>query len=160
MARAKHTPQADGLFNRELSWVDFNARVLELAADDDVALLERVRFCAIFSANLDEFFRVRVAGLMDQLDTGYTRKLADGDGASDAQGDPPTGVRARKCAGKTLDRRLQPALAHEGIVIGTIDDCTPDELRELGARFEQQVYPVTLLATGPGEPFPTSLRYR
>jgi polyphosphate kinase len=156
LARAKHTPQADGLFNRELSWLDFNARVLELADDDDVALLERVRFCAIFSANLDEFFRVRVAGLMDQLDTGYTRKLADGRTVRQTLKD----IRLRALELESAQARLwiddlKPALAHEGIVIGTIDDCTPDELGELGARFEQQVYPVlTPLATGPGQPFP------
>ena len=58
------------LLNRELSWLDFNARVLELAADESIPLLERVKFVAIFSANLDEFFMVRVAGLMDQSASG------------------------------------------------------------------------------------------
>ncbi len=130
--------------------------MLELAADEHVPLLERVRFCAIFSANLDEFFRVRVAGLMDQLDTGYARKLADGRTVRQTLSE----IRARVLELESAQSRLwldelKPALAYEGIAIGAIGDCTPDELGELEARFEQQVYPVlTPLATGPGQPFP------
>jgi polyphosphate kinase len=152
----KRKRQLNGLFNRELSWLDFNARVLELAADERLPLLERVRFCAIFSTNLDEFFRVRVAGLMDQLDAGYARRLADGRTVRQTLAD----VRQRVVELEGEQSRLwledlKPALAREGIVIGTIDDATPDELAELDARFEQQVYPVlTPLATGPGQQFP------
>src|SRR3712207_1387050 len=65
-------------FNRELSWLQFNARVLELAEDPDVPLLERAKFCAIVSSNLDEFFMVRVAGLHDQIDAGIETPLQDG----------------------------------------------------------------------------------
>jgi polyphosphate kinase len=156
LARGKLTRQPDGLFNRELSWLDFNARVLELAGDERVPLLERVRFCAIFSTNLDEFFRVRVAGLMDQLDAGYTRKLADGRTVRQTLAViRERVVELEGAQSKLWLDDLKPALAHEGIIIGTIDDCTPDELEELGARFEQQVYPVlTPLATGPGQSFP------
>src|SRR3982074_3747952 len=64
--------------NRELSWLDFNARVLALAEDPDVPVLERAKFCAIFSQNLDEFFQVRVAGLKDQLAAGLGPPAADG----------------------------------------------------------------------------------
>ena len=69
---------AGKLLNRELSWLEFNARVLALAEDPDVPLLERVRFCAIFSNNLDEFFSVRVAGLLDQAASGLAVRSPDG----------------------------------------------------------------------------------
>src|ERR1700712_5757218 len=65
-------------YNRELSWVQFNERVLELAEDASVPLLERVKFCAIYSSNLDEFFMVRVAGLHDQIEAGIEKPLQDG----------------------------------------------------------------------------------
>ena len=75
------TPPTDHearLLNRELSWVEFNARVLDLVADEKQPLLERVKFCAIFSSNLDEFFMVRVAGLMGQEAAGFAVRSADG----------------------------------------------------------------------------------
>ena len=65
-------------YNRELSWLQFNERVLELAEDTAIPLLERVKFCAIYSSNLDEFFMVRVAGLHDQIDAGIEKPLQDG----------------------------------------------------------------------------------
>jgi polyphosphate kinase len=70
--------EADRLLNRELSWLDFNARVLELAEDAAVPLLERVKFCAIYSENLDEFFMVRVAGLLGQIASGMSVRSPDG----------------------------------------------------------------------------------
>src|SRR5215208_8040257 len=70
-------------FNRELSWLDFNDRVLQLAEDSSVPLLERVKFCAIWESNLDEFFMVRVANLHDQLEAGMDARGADGMGASE-----------------------------------------------------------------------------
>ena len=66
------------LLNRELSWLDFNGRVLSLAEEPGVPLLERVKFCAIFSANLDEFFQVRVAALKDQVAAGSSRPRPTG----------------------------------------------------------------------------------
>src|ERR1700694_5460406 len=68
----------DLYFNRELSWLDFNDRVLELAEDWRVPLLERVKFCAIYTTNLDEFYMVRVAGLRDQIDAGVETPGLDG----------------------------------------------------------------------------------
>src|SRR3989440_12901496 len=69
---------SERFLNRELSWLDFNARVLALAEDDQVPLLERAKFLAIFSQNLDEFFEVRVSGLMEQLDAGLRTTTPDG----------------------------------------------------------------------------------
>src|SRR6478752_1862488 len=71
-------PASTTLLNRELSWLDFNERVLALAADETMPLLERVKFCSIFSSNLDEFFMVRVAGLMDQAASGLPVRSHDG----------------------------------------------------------------------------------
>src|SRR6059058_813450 len=68
----------DLFFNRETSWVRFNQRVLELAEDTSIPLLERIKFSAIYASNLDEFFMVRVAGLHDQVDAGIAESLADG----------------------------------------------------------------------------------
>src|SRR3954468_20063891 len=68
----------DRFFNRELSWLDFNDRVLQLAEDDETPLLERLKFCAIWSSNLDEFFMVRVAGLHDVVDAGLDQPGKDG----------------------------------------------------------------------------------
>ena len=64
--------------NRELSWLDFNERVLQLAEDERMPLLERVKFCAIYTTNLDEFYMVRVAGLRDQIDAGVENPSQDG----------------------------------------------------------------------------------
>ena len=74
----RHPHPTGKLLNRELSWLEFNARVLALAEDPDVPLLERVRFCSIFSNNLDEFFSVRVAGLLDQAASGLVVRSPDG----------------------------------------------------------------------------------
>ena len=82
-------PTPRRFLNRELSWLDLNGRVLDLAADPNEPLLERVKFCGIFSSNLDEFFMVRVAGLLDQVVSGVVGSLARrADAAADARRDP------------------------------------------------------------------------
>jgi polyphosphate kinase len=144
------------LLNRELSWVEFNARVLDLASDETQPLLERVRFCSIFSSNLDEFFMVRVAGLKGQEAAGFGVRSADGMTPAQAL----AGIRARVMdlttrQAKLWKRELRPALASEGIEIGTIEECTAKELQQLESVFTRDIYPVlTPLAVGSGQSFP------
>jgi polyphosphate kinase len=151
------TAQAEAhLLNRELSWLDFNARVLEVAADASLPLLERVNFSSIFSKNLDEFFMVRVAGLMDQVAAGLTVHSPDGRTPQATLAEirertiQLTGQQAR-----LWKRELRPALEESGIVVAEIEDCHADELFELEERFNRDIFPVlTPLAVGPGQPFP------
>ncbi|HEY7561632.1 MAG TPA: polyphosphate kinase 1 [Gaiellaceae bacterium] len=148
--------EAERLLNRELSWLDFNARVLELAADEGVPLLERVKFCSIFSSNLDEFFMVRVAGLMGQDAAGISVRSADGRLPSETLAE----IRERVLEltsrqSRIWTRELVPALAENGIAVPQVEDCTQKELAELERRFDREIYPVlTPLAVGPGQPFP------
>jgi polyphosphate kinase len=146
----------DRLINRERSWLDFNARVLGLAADPANPLLERVRFCSIVSSNLDEFFMVRVAGLLRQAGAGLGVRSADG------RTPQATLVEIRSRTLELMQRQsrlwhdeLVPELARHGIHVTGIEGCTEDELSELAGRFDAEVYPVlTPLAVGPGQPFP------
>jgi polyphosphate kinase len=143
-------------FNRELSWLDFNQRVLELAEDASVPLLERVRFCAIYASNLDEFFMVRVAGLFDQLDAGIDAHGPDGL----APGEQIDAIQARVLE---LDARLhgcfdgtlRPELEEQGMRIVSLQTASEAERAEIDARFHEQVFPaLTPLVVGLGRPFP------
>jgi polyphosphate kinase len=147
---------AERLLNRELSWLDFNSRVLDLAADAEVPLLERVKFCSIFSSNLDEFFMVRVAGLMGQAATGFPVRSPDGRMPSVVLAEIRERVRDLTATqAKLWNRELRPALEEEGIAIKRIVECDERETAELERRFEREIYPVlTPLAVGPGQPFP------
>lgn len=142
------------LFNRELSWIDFNHRVLELASDPSIPLLERVRFCAIYANNLDEFFMVRVAGLIDHVVQG----TAPSDGAPPQDTLDEIADRCREMQRELEDilhGQLLPALAREGVEVIPLAQCTPEERDLLAAVFDEQLYPVlTPLAVGPGQPFP------
>jgi polyphosphate kinase len=136
--------------------LDFHERVLELARDESLPPLERVRFCAIFASNLDEFFQVRVAGLLGQAESGLSMLSADGLTPHQALAlirERVLDLMARQA--KTWKRGLRPALATEGIVIGGIEDCDEDELARLERHYAREIYPVlTPLAVGPGQPFP------
>jgi polyphosphate kinase len=147
---------AERLLNRELSLLDFHARVLELAGDEAVPLLERVKFCSIFSSNLDEFFQVRVAGLLGQAESGIAVRSADGLTPHQALARIRERVLDLTAAQSRLwKRELRPALAAEGIAVGGIEDCDGKELKQLERRFHREIYPVlTPLAVGPGQPFP------
>src|SRR3954469_16768171 len=146
----------DLFFNRETSWVRFNERVLELAEDEAVPLLERLKFAAIYVRNLDEFFMVRVAGLHDQVDAGITEPLADGRTPSetiDALRDKIVAHldRLTRC----LRRELLPGLAEHGVRIVSCSDLTEAQRTRLRERFRRQIFPVlTPLAVGLGRPFP------
>jgi polyphosphate kinase len=142
--------------NRELSWLDFNERVLELAEDEGVPLLERVKFLAIYAGNLDEFYMVRVAGLHDQVDAGIDARGPDG--LSPSETIERIAERTRELARRHAaqwERVICPALADEGIRVIDCESCDPGELARIDAIFAEQVFPVlTPLAVGPGRPFP------
>jgi polyphosphate kinase len=143
-------------FNRELSWMEFNDRVLQLAEDPEVPLLERFKFLAIVSSNLDEFVMVRVAGLHDQIDAGIEKPLQDG--RTPAETLEAIRAKVREHAdrqSRCLDRELLPALAEHGIRVVGYDDVAGSERRALDERFRRQIFPVlTPLAVGLGRPFP------
>jgi polyphosphate kinase len=144
------------LLNRELSWLDYDERVLELADDESVPLLERVKFCAIFASMLDEFFMVRVAGLLDQVESGLSVRSADGLTPREALAKiRPRVEELVETQSRLWRKRLIPALAAEGIMVAHVDDCTDAELGELQRRFDREIFPVlTPLAVSPGQPFP------
>src|SRR6201991_3082893 len=143
-------------YNRELSWVQFNERVLELAEDASVPLLERVKFCAIYSSNLDEFFMVRVAGLHDQVEAGIEKPLQDGRTPSDTLDAIRRVVREHVARqSRSLDHDLRPALAEHGIRIVRYDEVDAADRKRLDERFQRQIFPVlTPLAVGLARPFP------
>jgi polyphosphate kinase len=147
---------ADRLLNRELSRIDWSTRVLEQAFDSSLPLLERVKYCAFFSNHMDEFFAVRVAGLLDQAASGLDVRSDDGRSPRSMLIEIRRRVEALiERQSRLWSRDLCPALAAEGIVVARVDDLREDELVELAQRFEQEVYPVlTPLAVGPGQPFP------
>jgi polyphosphate kinase len=142
--------------NRELSWLDFNARVLSLASDPSVPLLERAKFVAIFSQNLDEFFQVRVAGLKEQVIAGIGTTALDGRAPAQQlleireRVEDLTALQEQIFLGEVL-----PALADSGIRLSSWDDLDDDDEKFLVETFEQRVFPVlTPLAVDPGHPFP------
>ncbi len=153
---ARPTANPQRLLNRELSWLDFNARVLALAERTDVPLLERAKFLAIFSTNLDEFFQVRVSGLQEQLASGVRSRSPDGLDAAEQL----RAVRARvdelvshQC--RVFTKELIPALEEEGIRFSNWSDLDLPERDFLVQVFEERVFPVlTPLAVDPAHPFP------
>jgi polyphosphate kinase len=156
MATRAQTEPVGTLLNRELSHLEFHARVLELAADETLPLLERVQFCGRFSSNLDEFFQVRVAGLLGQAESGIAVRSADGLTPQQALARIRERVLELSAFQSRLwKRELRPALATEGIVVGGIEDLDVKALGKVEKRFQREIYPVlTPLAVGPGQPFP------
>ncbi len=143
--------------NRELSWLEFNRRVLEEAQDPAVPLLERLKFLAIFESNLDEFFMVRVGGLQQKVQAG----IAYGSGADhmpvkeQLERIEQTVRRMTAESYRCLHENLLPALEREGIVLRGLKDLTDADKRQLRLVFQREIFPVlTPLAIDPGHPFP------
>ena len=143
-------------FSRELSWLAFNARVLSLARDPDVPLLERARYLSIFSTNLDEFFQVRVSGLADRVAAQLTERSLDGHTAAEQLHEVRLATSELCCEQQRLFlEQVQPALAAEGIHLLSADVLHEHERARLRKHFEERVFPVlTPLAVDPGHPFP------
>ena len=144
------------VLNRELSWLDFNERVLELAAEPGIPLLERAKFCAIFATNLDEFFQVRVAALRDQVAAGIEDPTWDG--RTPLQQLVEVSAKVPEMLARQEDifvDQLVPAFAAEGIEIVSWDDLGEADRDEMRVFYERRIFPVlTPLAVDPGHPFP------
>ncbi len=142
--------------NREVSWLDFNERVLQLAEDEELPLLERVKFCAIYTTNLDEYYMVRVAGLHDQIEAGVENPSQDGATPSATIGAIreqvlELGGRLTAC----FEQRLRPALARHGIHLVSFGELDEHQRTYLAKHFQQVIFPtLTPLAVAPGRPFP------
>jgi polyphosphate kinase len=156
---AQPDPPANGaerFLNRELSWLAFNERVLALAEDNRLPLLERAKFLAICAQNLDEFFQVRVAGLKDQLAAGLTRPTPDGRTPGEQLGE------IREQVVKLISRLehvflddIAPALAAGDVRFVGWDELDDEDRAHLADEFEHRIFPVlTPLAVDPGHPFP------
>jgi polyphosphate kinase len=146
----------DRYFNRELSWQDFNARVLALAEDTSQPLLERARFLGIFASNLDEFYMVRVAGLKRRDETGLSVRSADG--LTPREQLAEITKRNKELVERQTDafeQELRPALAQEGIRIVNWSDVDEADQEQLSVYFVDHIFPVlTPLAVDPAHPFP------
>ncbi len=147
---------ASRFINRELSWLDFNDRVLALAEDPSRPLLERVKFVAIYTQNLDEFFQVRVSGLEEQVEAGVTATTPDGMGPREqleAIRERVSGLQAR--ADELVAGDLLPALEKERIRLVHWEQLADADKEFLGRRFRDRIFPVlTPLSVDPAHPFP------
>ncbi len=143
--------------NRELSWLEFNRRVLHEALDPRTPLLERVKFFGIYSANLDEFFQVRVAGLKRQVAAGFTERTPAGLTAEDQLARISVIVREQLALHRAaLMDEVLPALAENGIrIVASLSELSREDREHLDRYFQANVFPVlTPLAVDPGHPFP------
>src|SRR5664280_2419118 len=142
--------------NRELSWLEFGARLLELSADGRIPLFERVKFLSIFSESLDEFFQVRVAGLEDQIAAGLRTRPPDGMRPVDQlRAITERVAQLVRLQSRIFSEQVEPALGEAGVVVAdwhTLDDDDRDHLVEV---FNRQIFPIlTPLAVDQGHPFP------
>jgi len=143
-------------FNRELSWLEFNYRVLHEGLDERTLLLDRCKFLAIFSSNLDEFLMVRVAGLQKQVEAGVSKLTPDGRSPSEQL----AAIRDRllplvQQQAECFERDLRPQLAAAGAYLANYVDLLPEQRKYLHNLYEEQIFPVlTPLAVDPSHPFP------
>ncbi len=155
-AASQEARRPDLYINRELSWIEFNRRVLEEAENEHIPLLERVKFLSIFGTNLDEFFMIRVAGLKDQIAAHVTTLSPDGMTAEQQL----TAVRARLApliaeAHQCWRASLLPLLAEQHIYVLDYEQLDEQQRAAMQAYFEREIFPVlTPLAVDPGHPFP------
>ncbi len=146
----------DRFLDRELSWIAFNQRVLELAQDENLELLERVKYLSIFASNLDEFFMVRVAGLKRRIATGIAVRTASGSMPREVHDNVLNhSYELMKLHSECFNHSVLPALVANGIVLLRWEELTSDERTAMTKLFEEQVFPVlTPLAVDPSHPFP------
>ncbi len=149
-------PPSSRFANRELSWLDFDARVLALAEDNARPLLERVRFLAIFGINLDEFFQIRVAGLKEQVSVGLSTTSPDGMTAREQLDAISRRVRMlMKRQNQIWAKSVRPRLDAAGISVVDWEDLGADDRVHLRQTFEKRVFPIlTPLSVDPAHPFP------
>ncbi|HEX6287144.1 MAG TPA: RNA degradosome polyphosphate kinase, partial [Acidimicrobiia bacterium] len=146
----------DTFINRELSWLDFNKRVFALTGREDFPLLEKAKFLAIWSSNLDEFFQVRVAGLKEQVAHGLRSATPDGltPGQQLAAIRDEVDAQYQEISKRFLSE-IAPALAREGIVFSDYSTLDDEDREFLDKQFADLVFPVvTPLAVDPAHPFP------
>ena len=146
----------DRFLNRELSWLEFADRLVDLAADASLPLLERVKFLAILSSGLDEFFQVRVGGLKDHVAAGLRARSADGRSASQQLQDIRVKcIRLQARSDDVFEAEIVPSLARAGLYFTSLDDLDAAEKSRVLGVFEKEIFPVlTPLAVDPGHPFP------
>ncbi|MDP4879976.1 MAG: polyphosphate kinase, partial [Opitutales bacterium] len=156
MPNKRNNPTRFPYFNRELSWLAFNRRVLEQAESEDYPILERMKFLAFVSSNMDEFFEIRVAGLMQQVKSGVIERGPDGLG-------PKEQLRRIQSVVKRLvsdqydcwKKQIVPTLEKSRVLFRSYDELTRNEKKWVTTYFEEQVFPVlTPLAIDPAHPFP------
>lgn len=156
VAAAPDLSQSTYYFNRELSWLDFDARVLELAEDESIPLIERFKFAAIFCSNLDEFVMIRLAGLHDQIDAQIDKRSPDGRTADETVDELRERLNSLNARLSTVVHdRLIPQLAEHGTRISNYEQLNSEQRTAMRRVFMQQIFAVlTPLAVGPGRPFP------
>ena len=142
--------------DRELSWLAFNKRVLELAEDEQLPLLDRAKFVAIFASNLDEFFMVRVAGLKRRIATGIARPAANGEAPQEVlDGIWRRAYELQRDQAAVFQKSIRPEMDRAGIKLLTWDELSPLEKTEMDLFFDSKVFPIlTPLAVDPSHPFP------